>query len=238
MYKFIPIIFAAVIAVGCQSSDSTVTDKGASTTGGGAAPASYTFKLAPKAGEKFVYDMSVDGGPAQGKMEMSMTMACEKVEGDNITMTMGLDSMKMGGKEAPADVLEMMKKSKTTMVMDSTGKTISSKTEGGSGASSDFAGAQFPTKALKIGDTWEAESGAGSNKTKATYKLVSVNKEGGKDIATLEVTPETVPNGRLDGPMIVKVDVANGMTVQMSMKMIAKGADGKETPSSMEMKLR
>ena len=235
MHKFIPIALTAIILVGCKGGETTsaTTGGGASTPAATSANKSYTFKLSPKEGDKFSYVMKIDGGPDQ-KMEMDVSMLCEKVEGDKSTLVMSLDGMKMNGEAPPAAVLEAMTKAKTTMEMDSTGKTLSTKSDN-PGQTQSFAGASFPTKPVKVGDEWEGVSGAGGNETKATYKFATVESVGGKEIAVFEVTPEAMDSITLDGPIIVKVDTANGMTHSMSMKGKTKGADGKESSVSMEM---
>lgn len=237
MQKFIPIAALAILLIGCKGGDTTA----AGGTGGGgsvAAGKTYTFKFAPTAGEKYSYDMIIDGGANQ-KMEMGMTMTVDKVEAGKSTLTATIDSVKMNGTDAPAAVMETMKKAKTTMEIDSTGKTVSSKTEGMAGASGQsFTGASFPDKAVKVSDEWEGVSNAGGKETKAKYKFASVDNVGGKEVAVFEVTPDNIEGLTLDGPIIVRVDTANGMTQGMSMKGKAKDGTGKESPVSMEMKLK
>lgn len=233
MQKFIPIALLAILVVGCKGGGTT-----AATTGGGSgtstagAGKTYTFKLSPKQGDKFSYLMKVDGGPNQ-QMEMNVSVLCEKVEGDKTTLVTSLDSVKMNGQEPPTAVLDSMKSAKATIELDSTGKTLSAKSE--NPMLSSFAGANFPGNAVKVGDEWEGTSGADGKETKAKYKFAKVESSGGKEIAVLEVTPESMDSVTLDGPIIVKVDASNGMTHSMSMKGKAKGADGKETPVSMEL---
>lgn len=233
MHKFIPIALLAIFMVGCKGGETTA----ATTGGGGSAPAAanktYTLKLSPKQGDKFNYVMKVDGGPDQ-QMEMDVSMLCEKVEGDNSTLVMSLEGMKMNGQEPPAAVLEAMTKAKTTMVMDSTGKTLSTKSDN-PGPAQSFAGASLPANPVKVGDEWEGVSGADGKETKAKYKFTKVETVGGKEIAVFEVTPESMDSVTLDGPIIVKVDTTNGMTHSMSMKGKTTGADGKESTVSMEM---
>lgn len=241
MQKFIPIALLAILVVGCKGGDSTAATGGsAGTTSSNtsvSADKTYTFKLAPKQGDKFSYAMKVDGGPQQ-QMEMGMTITCDKVEGDKSTLTMAIDAVKMNGQDAPASVLEAMKQATTTMEMDSTGKTLSVKSAMPGGQNQGLIGASFPPKAVKVGDEWEGSTNASGKESKAKYKLASVESAGGKELAVLEVTPEDVEKLTLDGPIIVKVDVANGMTHSLSMKGKNKGPDGKDIPMTMEMSLK
>jgi hypothetical protein len=237
MQKFIPVAILAALLIGCKGGETTSVE-GGTPSGGAATGKTYTFKLAPKQGDKFVYTMSINGGPSQ-QMEMGMTMNVDKVENGQSTITMSLDSMKMNGTDAPAAVLDAMKKSKTVMVIDESGKTISSKTEGApSGSSQSISGASFPANPVKVGDSWEGTSNAGGKETKAKYTFVRVENVGGKEVAVFEVVPQGIEGLTLDGPMTVMVDVDNGMTRSMSMKGKAKGPDGKENPVSMDMKLK
>ncbi len=239
MQKFIPIAALAILLIGCKGGETTAATGGG--TGGGNVAAegkTYTFKFAPEQGKKYSYAMNIDGGPSQ-KIEMGMTMDVTKVEDDKSTLVMTMDSMKMNGSDAPAAVMDSMKKMKTTMVIDSTGKTVSSTTEGApAGSSQNFSGASFPTKPVKVGDTWEGVSNAGGKETKATYKFARVENAGGQEVAVFEVTPQNLEGVTLSGPMLVMVNVNDGMTNSMTMKGTAKGADGKDTPVTMEMKLK
>lgn len=227
MQKFFPVALLAILIVGCKGGDTT-----AATTGGSGASTdkAYTLKISPKQGEKFNYDVKVTGPQT---MEMGMLMDVTKVEGDKTTLVMSIESAKMDGKPVPQAVADAMKNQKTTIVMDSTGKVVST-----TGQDQGFSAATFPTKPVKVGDEWEASSGAAGKELKAKYKFVRVENVGGKDIAVFEVTPEATPDLTLDGPMTLKVDTTNGMTHEMNMKMKMKGADGKEVVSSMEMKQR
>lgn len=233
MQKLIPVALLAILLVGCKGGDSTAA--GGTTTGGSTSSGdkTYTLKLNPKEGDKFDYTMNMDA--AGQKMEMEMSMVCDKAEADKYTLTMSVGNVKMNGAEAPAAVAEAMKKAKTTMVMDSTGKTLEVKSEGGAQGGS-FSGASLPTKPVKVGDEWEATSNVGGKDMTAKYKFARVENEGGKEIAVFEVTTTGMEGATLEGPITYKVDTSNGMTYGMSMKAKGKGPDGKEMISSVEMK--
>ncbi|MBN9501444.1 MAG: hypothetical protein J0H02_06700 [Armatimonadetes bacterium] len=233
MHKILPMALIAILAIGCKGGESTM-----STSGGGAASpdATYTLKFAPKEGEKRSYEMTMVGGPVD--IKLGMNMECTKVDGDKATMVSTYDNvdMKIQGKPAPAQATEMLKSMKVTQTMDSTGKTIDTKVEGGMGGNEgapEMNGMALPAKPVKIGDTWDGETKVSGQTVKAHYKLTAVDG----NIATLEVTMDGLPGGAtLDGPMISKIDLNNGMTESMDMKMKEKSPDGKENVMAISMK--
>jgi hypothetical protein len=164
MQKLIPVALLAIFLVGCKGGDTTAA--GGTSTGGATGDKTYTFKLSPKEGEKFDYTMAMDASGQ--KMEMDMSMVCDKVEADKSTLTMTIGNVKINGQAAPPTVADAMKKAKTTMVMDATGKTLEVKSEGG-GQGGNFSGASLPTKPVKVGDEWEATSNVGGKDMTAKY---------------------------------------------------------------------
>ena len=233
MHKFLPIALVAMFLIGCKGGDTT-----AATGGAAASPdTTFTLRMNPKQGEKYAY-LVTQTGPQT--MEIGMTMTCEKAEAGKFTMVTTFDSLKMDGKEAPSMVMDAMKKMKMTTVTDSTGKTLETKMEGApAGTTPDSSNPSYPSKPVKVGDTWSGTSKVGGKDVNYTYKLASVANEGGVEVATLEATASGLPEGStLDGPMVVKVDVDSGMPVSMKLTTKSKGADGKDVTSSMEMKRR
>jgi len=240
MQKFIPIALLAILIVGCKGGETT-----AATTGGGEATATgttdvkasadgtYTFKLAPKQGEKYTY---VTSGNAMGmSTEQTMTMSVEKVDGDKVTIVTTIDGMKVNGKEATGAAGDALKKMKITSVMDSTGKTLETKLEGAPAGTPtpENPTTAMPSKPVKIGDTWEGSTKMQGAEIKATYKLAKV--EG--NVATIETTMEGLPMGLvLDGPTIVEMDMSTGMMISTKAKMKMKGPDGKEMVITSETK--
>ncbi len=217
MQKFIPLALVALLAIGCKGGEeggTTAAGTTGSTTGTTVAPSAdgtYTFKFAPKEGEKTSYVMTMDAG-ASMNMSMGMTMACEKAEADKFTMVSTFDDIKMsiGGKEAPAAATDMMKKMKVTSVMDGHGKAISTSVEGAPAGTRapEVSGTVFPDKPVKIGDTWEGTTKMSGAEVKATYKLAKVDG----NIATLEVTMGALPGGMTtDGPATTEIDMSTGM---------------------------
>lgn len=237
MQKLIPIAMLAVLLVGCKGGDSTAasgtTTTGGGTVSGGSSADSVTIKFAPKAGEKFQYAMNAAG------TEMGMTMTAEKVEGDKVTMVTTIDSMKINGSDAPAAVMDSIKKMRVITVQDSTGKSIETKIEGAPAGTPapDSNSPSYPSGPIKVGDTWEGTLKMGGSEVKSSYKLTKIEDQGGKQVAVIESTTTGLPGGMTqDGPSITVVEVANGMPISTDSKMKAKGADGKEQVITTSMK--
>ncbi|MBC8065226.1 MAG: hypothetical protein H7Y17_10375 [Chlorobia bacterium] len=238
MQKFIPIALMAILIVGCKGGDTTASTGGGESTTGGAMSAdkSITLKMAPKQGEKYSYVMTSSGAAST---EMGMTMTAEKVEADKITLVTTFDSMKMNGTDAPAAVMDAMKKMKVITEMDSSGKSLSTKIEGAPAGTPtpDASSTTYPTTPIKVGDTWEGTVKMSGTEMKTKYKLAKIETVGGMEVAVLESTTEGMPAGASqDGPTVTSVEIATGMPVSMMTKMKMKGADGKETVSTTEMK--
>lgn len=242
MQKFIPIALLAILIVGCKGGDTTAATTGGSTGTAattGSAPAAdkeITLKMAPKQGEKYSYVMSMSGPTSN---EIGMTMTAEKVEANEITMVTTFDSMKMNGTDAPAAVMDAMKKMKVISVTDATGKTLSTKLEGAPPGTPapDTANAAYPTNPIKVGDTWEGTSKTGGVEVKGKYKLVKIETQNGMEVAVVESTLEGLPAGASqDGPAVTSFEIATGMPVLMTMKMKMKGPDGKDSVMTTEMK--
>jgi len=234
MNKFFPIALLAVLILGCKGGETT-----AATTGGGSTTALagqiYNFKFSPTQGEKYRYSMKV---VSQGRtVEQGFTIACEKAEGGKFTMVTSIDTFKMDGKDVPASVFQSLKNMKSTAIMDSTGKTLESKTEGApGGVSADTPTPSLPTKPVKIGDTWEGTAKIGGQEVKYSYKLTGVGNEDGKEVATIEAMTSNIPGGgSLDGPMVLKVELATGMPYSMTMKSKSKDPSGNDVSATMEM---
>jgi hypothetical protein len=232
MQKLIPVALLAILLVGCKGGDSTAA--GGTTTGSGTASGeSVTLKLNPKEGEKYSYMLNAAGN------EIGMSMTAEKVEADKITTVITFDSMKMNGTDAPAQVMDAMKKMKVTQVQDPTGKTLDVKMEGAPAGTPpmDTNSPSLPSGPVKVGDTWEGTSKLQGTEIKSKYKLAKIETQGGKQVAVIESTTEGLPGGMVqDGPAITTIEVATGMLMGMESKMKVKGPDGKEQTVSTSMK--
>lgn len=202
--------------------------------GGGA----VSLKYAPKVGEKYSYLLSTS---AMGQSsEMGLTMTCESEKDGKYTVITTYDSMKINGKDAAAAIMDPLKKMKMITVNDSTGKTLETKVEGGppgSPAPQSNSSMSYPTKDIKVGETWEGKTKSGGADVTAKYKLAKVEKVGGKDAAYVDMEMTGLPDGAsLDGPATNIIDLESGMPISMSMKMKMKSPDGKDAIITVEMK--
>lgn len=135
--------------------------------------------------------------------------------------------------------MAMIKKVRNISEMDASAKTLSTKTEGappGTPEQKTTNGVSFPSGPVKVGDTWEGTSTSNGKDMKVQCKLAGVSTVDGKEIATIEATPDTQVGMTLDGPLNIQIDLANGMTYSMTMKGTAPGPDGKPMQVMMEMK--
>jgi len=209
-----------LVAIGCK--------------GGGA----VSLKYAPKVGEKYSYLLSTS---AMGKSsEIGLTMTCESEKDGKYTVVTTYDSMKINGQDASAALMNPLKLIKMITVNDATGKTLESRVEGGppgSQAPQSNSSMSYPTKDIAIGETWEGKTKTGGAEVTAKYKLVKVEKVGGKDAAFVDMEMIGLPDdASLDGPATNIIDLETGMPLSMSMKMKMKAPDGKDAIITVEMK--
>lgn len=221
MQKFISLIALAIFAIGCKGGDTTAATTGGETTGsattGTSAPAgdTVTLKLNPTQGETYNYVITSEVMGQKNNTEMSMK--CEKVEGDKITMVTTVGSIKI------------------TTVSDTTGKVQDTKVEGAPAGTPapETNSLAFPAGPIKVGDTWDGSMKMQGTEIKAHYKLAKVED----GVATIESTMEGLPATiTLDGPGVTQLDLKTGMPISTLTKMKMKGPDGKEMAIVSEMK--
>jgi hypothetical protein len=217
MRKAIAAVLLGFLVVGCSS--------GGGLMSGGAK--TYTLTMNPKQGQAFSYKMTMatKGGPQATTMEANFTTTAEKIESDKITMQTQFGDMSMNGQPVPAAASAALK-TPIEQVLDKHGKLIS-QTGGPPGMSQTAAASSnLPDHPIKVGDTWSIDFQG----VKATCKLISVDNEGGKDIANIETTIAPNDKVKLDKPFTSKIDVETGMLVEADMmgmqSMGAAGAPG------------
>lgn len=223
--KKLSILGFAVLAMalaGCAKGEDGSMAAGGDAAGGGAKAAAneaIELKYQPKEGETYKYTMAMNMEQGDQKVDVTadMTMKATKVEPNKITMENTI-KMKMKAGDQTMDMPEQ----KMTTVSDSTGKTLE---QTGAGASAgNMAAASYPTKPIKVGDTWTAEQKQNVQTVTANYKLVAVEDKNGMKAAKIETTMGGLPEGfTLDGPMVMWVEVATGLPIEVSMK--GKGAN-------------
>jgi len=187
----------------------------------GAANKTYTLELKPKQGDTFNYSMNMTGSQT---MSADFSLTAAKVENGNVTFRSKFSNMTMNGQPAPAAVSQLMSNMTVVQTMDKTGKQLSQSVEGlpngmqapGQGA---VATASLPDHPVKVGDTWTGTS----QNTTATYKLVSVDNENGKQVAHIDVTIGETPVLKPDGPAKLTLDMDTGMPLEQTMSGSANG---------------
>lgn len=209
------------------------------------AQATVALRFQPKAGSTYKYSLvnetAAQGAPQKMKMTMSQTIKVTSVSGGKVTIETSTNNVK--GEGMPASTAQDLSKIKVTNVMDVYGKVISSKATGhpmaeamaSSLGGSGFSGVEYPLKAVGVGATWKGTidlakmleaSGLKTtgNKMTVNYKLVKIEKQGAKTVATIEQTfsgsataqpPAGTQGGALNlsmrGKSTITVDVADGM---------------------------
>lgn len=181
------------------------------------------LKLAPQQGAKVSYEVAIGSGRT-ATMTMGFSMLAEKVEGDLVTFLTTFDRVESKGQSLPAEALAELKKLRTRTVMDSTGKWVSSSTEGlapgqTSPDTTNF-GVSFPTGRVWVGDTWEGTSTNEGKQIPVHCKLVKVDTIQGTRVAVIESVLRGDPglSITMNGPMTYSIDLSNGMVFKASMR--------------------
>ncbi len=187
----------------------------------GAGAKSYTLQIKPKQGQTFNYTMNMTGAQ---NMSADFTMTADKIENGNVTFRCKFANMTMNGQAAPPAISAMMSNMTVVQTMDKTGKQISQTVEGlpnGMQAPSQgsIATATLPDHPVKVGDTWTGKA----QNTTATYKLVSVDDENGKQVAHIDVTIGSTTLLKPDGPAKLSLDVDTGMPIEQTMSGTTNG---------------
>src|ERR1044072_2382663 len=212
LHRMIPMILALMVVVaGCSSGGSTAA--GSSTgAGGSSASGEVTLTMNPKEGDTYTYVTKI--GDAAQAVEMTMSMKAAKVTADDILMETKFDSMSMGGQPMPPQVMDSMKKMVIKTTMDHMGKTLKTEVEGAPpGAEEQFKNSgnstptAYPGHAIKVGDTWTADTNVQGMPVKMTYKLTKVEDVNGMNAAIIECTPDGTTKVKFDGPMTMSIEV-------------------------------
>ena len=177
----------------------------------------YTIRLNPKVGKTYQYVTKMTG-----TMSMSMTMSMKpvKVDASNIVFETRI-GMATG---LPAQASDMLKKMVMTITEDRSGHTkkisvtgvdpqiaAAIEKQGGAGNSSQ---ATYPDHPVKVGDKWSGVTSTAGQSFKATFKLVSVQTNGGRTIANLTSTISSSGAIQFKGPSKLSIDLADGMLIE------------------------
>lgn len=221
------ILAIALVSVGC---------KGGAGSGAIAAGTPVELKLSAAKGDKYTADMTLTmtlSVPKDSKMpadqakllagEQSLTLNATTtseltdVSDGKYTWVDTITDVKADGKgmmTMMAGMLSQMKGMKTTIVMDSRGKIISQKTEGGpAGASTNSTGQiegfGFPDKAVKVGDSWDSKVNTGGQDVTMKCTVTEITESS----VMIDATMTGVEGLKMNGPMKVVLDRANGRPI-------------------------
>jgi len=181
----------------------------------------YTLKLKPVLGKTYTLLTSLSGGMA---MSVTMSMKAIKETGSHVVLQCRITDMSMNGKSLMAQAPQL-KSMLLTMTEDSSGHLVGTdvsgvdpkmvnaiKTQEGSG---NFA--SFPTKPIKIGDSWAGEYTSNGQKLKATYKFASIGTDRGLKVANLVVNIQgSAAGATFNNPLKMSVELSTGMLVESS----------------------
>jgi hypothetical protein len=189
----------------------------------------YTLHFRPPLQKRAHYVLKVDMGPTAFGIEFSTT-AIKHVAGKYTLVTI-IDSMNVPG-GTPVQMKKMIADSKLTEVIDEHGKVLSSDARGPmkqmmQGASVDSAGAVFPQKPVRVGDSWAGTSDSAGPKATVRVTLASVKTVGGKQFATLRMVPTSKVSLTFKGPIVVMVEISTG--VLRSMEITASMGSGTQS---------
>lgn len=222
--RFMVLLMGAVLLGACEKRGTAPTygSSGSSTSSAWDEVESCVLKLAPKQGSKLSYEVAIGSGP-KATMVMGFSMLAEKVEGDQVTFLTTFDRVQSEGKALPAEVLAELKKLRTRTVMDSTGKWVSSSTEGlapgQASADTTTFGVSFPTGRVRVGDTWEGTSTNEGKQIPVRCKLVKIDTIEGTRVAVIESALRGDPglSITMNGPMTHSIELSTGMVFKATM---------------------
>lgn len=190
----------------------------------------YAFNFNPVIGK--TYHLTIDSSTtmtgknapkAPIKTVQSLTFTALSKTGDQYNVETGIENIDSPQMKAPqaAQMLDQIKKMKIEQTVASNGTV--SKTElknAPAGMPTPTASGQpaaiisLPGHPVKIGDTWESSLTAGGSGGKVKVKLLKVANEGGRQVATLSLTPEASKVKM--GFSNLKVDLATGLPISLT----------------------
>lgn len=183
-------------------------------------PAEVTLRLKAKKGDRFTMVTEMDnqipvpspaGGPPEThsfKMSVTKEHTCIDVsDGKMKWEEKTIDASGSGTGPFEAEIQSMVEKEKkkapTTEVLDERNRVIES-------SENEPFTLIYPEKAIKAGDTWEADSKMFDQNVKVTFKLERFEKVGAKDAAVISANFTGNEKLKAITPLMVHVDSANG----------------------------
>jgi hypothetical protein len=188
---------------------------------------SCTLRLLPNQGQKYSYEITIGTGSLL-QMAMRFSMLAERVDGDHVTFLTTFDGMQSQGQELPEETLAEIRRIRTRTVMHSTGRWVSSSSEGlppGQAEPNTTFGVSFPTGSVRVGDEWEGISNSEGKQVNVRCKLTGFDVVDSTKVAVIDVTVigDAGLSLTLNGPQRVAIELSSGMVMQGSLR--AKSAE-------------
>lgn len=189
----------------------------------------YIFRYAFTKGMTISYNIDIrtnaPGMPQPMAMGMPVRMNVTDVKGEVATVRMSIGPMTMNGKAQGQGKAQTQ-----TVQVNRRGQPVG-------GPAGGFAGT-FPQGPIRVGQSWNSAlpmSAAGMGNMTATYKLVGIRNQGGRQVAEISVSVA----GQMKGSGSMFVNMADGQlqrsTLSMTMTMPAQKQGA--APQSMRMSM-
>lgn len=148
--------------------------------------------------------------------------------------------------QASAQIKKMMddlKSSTLTVVMDKKGKVLSTKASGSGGAEALYQGLassmgglnSYPDHPVKVGDTWKSETKTPVERT-TTFKLVKVETQNGQQVAVVQSTT-SINKGAMSANSVSKFFLKTGLPISSDVTTTIKNPQTGKV-QSLTMKIR
>lgn len=195
-----------------------------------AAQAPVTLRFSPVPNKLYTYRMAV-GTIANGKtnpmMDMRMTMRAGAPKASKIQMETRLLGMTMMGRPLPEAQAAQLKNFRVVSTHDArTGKVLSQKVYGAPAGTNIGSGTSvtYPTRALKIGDSWTGISEVQGRKIPAKYTLRKIGSYKGTPAVFVEAASAATPK-----PIGLWIERSSGLPLSMDFTMPVQGQVARTT---------
>lgn len=206
-----PFLFVALVAAAGSASAQTVR-----------------LKFAPQLGHTYAYRMTTQMGPKQA-MAIGFSMRAASFKNGRYTMVTKVDNVSMPGQKITPAMMQRMKSTTTTEVIDASGKVVS--VSGGAGAMFGNSFAIYPNHPLRVGETWTSTTSMQSMKMQSTNRLVKLQRIQGVQAALIDVTSTMSGTQKMPASPVAHlwIEVATGLPLRFEMSTNAMGAALKMT---------
>lgn len=201
----------------------------------------YALHFRPPLGKRLHYILTVEmTGPSTTRFGARFSTTATAHSAGKYTLVTTIDSMTAPG-ASPDQMKKMIVGTKLTEVVNEKGQILSTKTVGPmkqmmQGASPGSAGAVFPDKSVRIGESWRGTAEAAGPKAAVRVTFVGVKTVGGKQLAILRMLPTSGASPVKTGPITATIETATGVlhTMETTGEM---GQTGQSIKMHMSVKL-